>query len=117
MFPGEDATTKAWSSNRRPFLICPINYKNLLEVSNKSIYNICVFKEKQIVGFAVLSHKENYFVLDILCTKPRQKIGTYLMNLIIKLADKTKIRIIPFYGTETFYQKFGFIKQGVYMVN
>lgn len=98
----------------RPFKICPIDYKKLLLVSNNSILNICAFEieSNNLVGFIVISHKDSYFWIDILCTNINKGIGTYIINLIkfiLKPYDKP-IKLSSSFGAEKFYSNREFTK-------
>ena len=117
IFPETNSTTTCINENKwnklklRPFKICPINYSKLLDISNKSILNICVFDEfNKIVGFVVISEKTQYYWIDILCTNMYQGVGTIIIDLIKSILTDKPIKLSSSFNAEKFYLKKGFVR-------
>jgi hypothetical protein len=110
----------------RPFTLCPIDYNKLLDVTNNSVLNICVFDTfNNLIGFAVLMEKSDFFWIEIICTKSNKGIGTIIIELIKsivssvftnkykdnnKLEQYKPIRLSSTFNAEKFYMKKGFKK-------
>ncbi len=105
-----------WNSlSSRPFKICPCNYEKLLHWSNNSILNICVFNDTQvIIGFCVVSLKDNFYFIDILCTNINQGIGTLIVEFIKNNFNDMPIKLKFTSNSKNFYLKKGFVLHHLY---
>jgi hypothetical protein len=107
-----------WSTlSLRPFKICPINKEKLYTVSNNSILNICVFNQlNKLIGFIVITDKNDYYWIEIFCTNIKQGIGNLIDNLIKLILISKPIRLISTFNSKGFYIKKGFIALDDYLM-
>lgn len=92
--------------NLRPFKICPCNYNDLLQWSNNSIVNICVFDENnKIIGFCVVSNDSYYYLINILCTNIKQGIGGIIIDFIKNNFNDKPIKLTYTFNSKNFYLK------------
>ncbi len=111
VFP-EKTISNVWDGLKsRPFKICPINKEKLLCVLGDSILNICIFNElSKIIGFVVVTDKQLYYWIEILCTNIKQGIGTIIIDLLKLILHDKPIRLKSTFNSEKFYIKKNFIK-------
>lgn len=113
VFPNEKNTlsTNIWSSlSSRPFKICPINKEKLYLVSNNSFLNICVFDNfDKLIGFVVVTDKNDCYWIEILCTNIKQGVGTLIDNLIKLILTSKPIRLESTFNSKNFYLKKKFV--------
>ena len=113
VFPneGEHTIARGISFSNRPFKACPIKYNKLLEISNKAIFNICVFKENILIGMSVITELDkNTFYINIMCTNVDAGVGKYLILVIKKLTNYSNLLLRAESKVTSFYEKYGFKK-------
>jgi hypothetical protein len=111
VFPKESHLLRWSNLQTRPFKICPINKSKLLNVSNNSILNICVFdSDRKIVGFVVVLEFTDYYWIEIICTNVSNGIGTIIIDLVKKILVNKPIKLASTFNAINFYLKRGFVK-------
>jgi len=94
----------------RPFKICPCNYKELLDWSNNSYLNICIFNQSnKIIGLCIISLLSDCYFINILCTNINQGIGKLIIEFVKSVIDDKPIKLISTFNSKIFYLKMGFV--------
>lgn len=111
IFPNYDKQNIWLNFNSRPFKICPCKYEELLIWSNNSIVNIIINDYfNNIIGFCVLTDKNDFYFINILCTNINKGIGTIIIEFIKKYFVNKPIKLKTKSNSKDFYLKKGFIE-------